>query len=93
MAPQRWRFAPFGMVKIPQVPNFQKLKTSVLGDGSYWQGDGVKGRPRIHLVLREQWAYFYKPKSVNGKAPNLARKLIEWANGVPNCPSQSSLKR
>lgn len=33
------------------------------------------------------------PKSVNGKAPNLARKLIEWANEVSNCPSQSSLKR
>ena len=33
------------------------------------------------------------PKSVNGKAPNLARKLIEWANEVSNCPFQSSLKR
>ena len=69
MAPQRWRFTPFGMVKMPQVPNFQKLKTSVLGDGSYWQGDGVRGRPRIHLVLSEQWAYFYKGNQLVGESP------------------------
>jgi hypothetical protein len=45
--------------------------------------------------LKKDWPEIPEayPKSVNGKAPNLARKLIEWANGVSNCPSQSSLKR
>jgi len=69
MGTPRWQFARLGRVKMPKLPDFSKLKLPGMGDGSYWQGDGVRGKPRIHISLGEQWAYFYKGTEEVGGSP------------------------
>lgn len=68
MTPARWEFAPLGLVKMASS-RFPKLKIPSVGDGSYWHGDGVKGRPRIHIVISEQMAYYYKGEQLVGASP------------------------
>lgn len=64
----RW---PFAGLSRPRLPNVKKLiqKVPGFGDGSYWRGDGVPGRPRIHIVLSQQKAYFYKGQYLVGASP------------------------
>lgn len=64
----RW---PFAGLSTPRLPNVKKLiqKVPGFGDGSYWRGDGVPGRPRIHIVLGQQKAYFYKGQYLVGASP------------------------
>lgn len=59
MAAPSWEFAPWGLVKMPR-PRLPQFSSPWGGDGSYWQGDGVPGNPRIHIDIGDQMAYFYK---------------------------------
>lgn len=38
------------------------------GPSGYWEGDGVRGSPRIVVHLGEQKAYFYKGKTLVGES-------------------------
>ncbi len=68
MAPARYEFAPFGLVKMAKS-RFPNIKLPIIGDGSYWHGDGVTGKPRIHIVISEQMAYYYKGDKLVGASP------------------------
>lgn len=64
----RWSLPSIGR---PQLPNVKRLiqKLPGMGDGSYWRGDGVPGRPHIHISLGQQKAYFYKGRYLVGASP------------------------
>jgi hypothetical protein len=68
MTPARWEFAPLGLVKMART-RFPQIKIPSVGDGSYWHGDGVTGKARIHIVISEQMAYFYKGENLVGASP------------------------
>jgi len=42
------------------------LQQAGSGNGSYWNGDGMVGRPAVRISLSEQRAYFYKGGSLAG---------------------------
>lgn len=68
VAPPRWEFAPWGLVKRAQS-QVDKIKSPWRGDGSFWKGEGVSGKPRIHIVISEQMAYYYKGEVLVGASP------------------------
>jgi hypothetical protein len=68
MAPPRWEFAPFGMVRLPRAP-LPSFSPPPRADSSYWHGDGINGRPHIHITIGEQMAYYYKGEKLVGAAP------------------------
>lgn len=39
------------------------------GPRGYWEGDGVRGSPKIVVNLSQQKAYFYKGKRIVGESP------------------------
>jgi len=68
MSTPRWEFAPFGLVKRKQS-DITKNKNPWQGDGSFWKGEGVTGKPRIHIIISEQMAYYYKGDTLVGASP------------------------
>ena len=68
LSPPRYEFAPFGLVRLAKS-KFPNMKIPAVGDGSYWRGEGVAGKPRIHIVISEQMAYFYKGEKLVGASP------------------------
>ncbi len=67
MSPPSWQFHPWGLVK--RGNDQPAMIHRPWSDGSYWHGDGVTGKPRIHISLREQMAYFYKGDQRVGASP------------------------
>ncbi|MES2596487.1 MAG: L,D-transpeptidase family protein [Verrucomicrobiota bacterium] len=65
MAPPRWEFAPLGLVKRSKATPPSPYK----GDGSFWKGDDVEGKPRIHIKIEEQMALYYKGDKLVGASP------------------------
>ncbi len=59
----------WGLVKMPSLPGFLKPGATMGGQKMYWRGDGVPGRPRIHIVISEQRAYYYKGDTLVGESP------------------------
>ena len=68
VAPPRWQFAPFGLVKLKE-PKTSRFIIPGVNDGSYWHGDGVSGKPRIHIDVSDQMAYYYKGDNLVGASP------------------------
>jgi hypothetical protein len=73
MAPRKHQFTPFGLVKLSKpkipkikIPDFSDTKPS---DGSFWEGDGVSGSPRLHIDISDQMAYYYKGDKLVGASP------------------------
>lgn len=64
-APPRWEFAPWGLVKSNKAPPKKEWN----GDGSFWKGDDISGKPRIHIKVEEQMAFFYKGDMLVGASP------------------------
>jgi hypothetical protein len=80
VAPPKWEFTNFGLVKLKGWKGLKrtkktkdskdsKLEAPDDGDGSYWKGDGVSGKPRLHIMIGEQMAYFYKGDQLVGASP------------------------
>lgn len=47
----------------------ETLASAANHDRPYWNGDGVKGSPKIVVRLGEQRAYFYKGRKLVGETP------------------------
>ncbi|MCA1964247.1 MAG: L,D-transpeptidase family protein [Prosthecobacter sp.] len=67
MSAPSWEFAPWGLVRRAN-DRFAAIRRP-WSDGSYWRGDGVPGKPRIHISIGEQMAYFYKGDQRVGASP------------------------
>lgn len=63
-----WGLVRMPNLRMPQMPSFLRGLPG-MGDGSYWNGDGMRGRPRIEIHLDEQLAYFYKGNQLAGVSP------------------------
>jgi hypothetical protein len=63
-----WGLVRMPNLRMPRMPEFLSGLPG-LGDGSYWDGDHMSGKPRIHIRLREQLAYFYKGNQLAGVSP------------------------
>lgn len=67
MSPPNWQFTPWGLVKRTNEQLFRIHRP--WSDGSFWHGEGVPGRPRIHISIGNQMAYFYKGDLCVGASP------------------------
>ncbi len=56
---------------IPRVSRYltERVKRLMRNDGSFWEADGVPGKPRILIVLGEQKVYLLKNGQVVGGSP------------------------
>lgn len=59
----------WGLVKMPAFASRQGTSQRVSDENTFWRGDGVRGAPRIVIVLGEQLAYFYKGGQKVGSSP------------------------
>lgn len=57
-----------GCQQAPPKPPPQKTASINQPKKNYWNGDGVKGKSSIVIVLSEQRAYFYKDDKVVGES-------------------------
>lgn len=55
-------------VKEPVAPTPPPKPVKVVHE-TYWEGDGVKGRPSLVISLSDQRAYFYRDEKVVGESP------------------------
>lgn len=65
-----WRMPEWGMVKLPtpKLPGFM-FPGRDPAYSMYWRGEGVEGKPRIHIKISEQRAYYYKGDQLVGESP------------------------
>ncbi len=56
---------------LPQAARFVKGRVTGLfrGDGSFWEADGMRGKPSVVVSLGEQMVYLYKGGQLAGGSP------------------------